>query len=105
MPGIDDAELAERFRDTIPHANTKSEIAIEAHTAWKLFRLNWLLLAIALAAFDLLLLATGFRIRASGYLIALTAASVYGICGHVNATSPRSRPACPTRRRTGGERS
>ena len=92
MPGIDDAELAERFRDAGPHANSNSSCLIEGHAAWKLFRLNWLLLAIALAALDLLLLATGFRIRASGYLMALTAASVYGICGHINATSARSRP-------------
>ena len=92
MPGIDDAELAERFRDTDVHVDSKSERLIEAHAAWELFRLNWLLIAVALAILDLLLLATGFRIRASGYLIALTAAGVYGICGHINATSSRRRP-------------
>jgi PAP2 superfamily len=68
------------------------EVQSEAEVARKLFRLNWLLIALALAAFDLLLLLTDFRIRPNGYLIALTAAAIYGICGHLNANSARSRP-------------
>jgi hypothetical protein len=50
------------------------------------------LITLALTAFDLLLLLTDFRIRPNGYLIALTAAAIYGVCGHLNANSVRSRP-------------
>jgi hypothetical protein len=68
------------------------ETPSEAEAAWKLFRLNWLLIALALAVFELVLLTTDFRIRPNGYLIALTAATIYGICGHLNAGSTRRRP-------------
>jgi hypothetical protein len=50
------------------------------------------LIALALTAFDLLLLLTDLRIRANGYLITLTAAAIYCVCGHLNANSARSRP-------------
>ena len=75
-------------------AEPSSEFKVrnEAEAARKLFRLNWLLITLALAAFDLLLLLTDFRIRPNGYLIALTAAAIYGVCGHLNANSARSRP-------------
>jgi hypothetical protein len=75
-------------------AEPSSEFKVrnEAEAARKLFRLNWLLITLALAAFDLLLLLTDFRIRPNGYLIALTAAAIYGVGGHLNANSARSRP-------------
>lgn len=79
---------------TLPNAKVDAEPGsrLEAEAAWKLFRLNWLLIALALAAFDLLLLLTDFHIRPNGYLIALTTAAIYGVCGHLNANSARSRP-------------
>jgi hypothetical protein len=72
--------------------SSEFEVRSEAEAARKLFRLNWLLITLALAVFDLLLLLTDFRIRPNGYLIALTAAAIYGACGHLNANSARSRP-------------
>ena len=72
--------------------SSEFEVRSEAEAARKLFRLNWLLITLALAAFDLLLLLTDFRIRPNGYLIALTVAAIYGVCGHLNANSVRSRP-------------
>lgn len=61
----------------------------EVALAWSLFRVNWLVLAILLAIFDLCLVSTDFRVQPSGYLIVLAAVAVYGISGHLNAQSPR----------------
>jgi PAP2 superfamily len=61
--------------------------------AWKLFRLNWLLIAIVLAVFDLCLLLTDFRVQPLGYLAVLIVAALYGVSGYRNALSPRrSKP-------------
>jgi hypothetical protein len=59
--------------------------------AWKLFRLNWLLIAVVLAAFDLCLLLTDFRVRPLGYLVILAVAAIYGVSGYRNAVSPHKR--------------
>ena len=87
---------AELFRAASPveiqTESTGRETQGEAEAARKLFRLNWLVIALALAAFDLLLLLTDFRIQPNGYLIAMTAATIYGVCGHLNARSARFRP-------------
>jgi len=61
--------------------------------AWTVFRLNWLILAVLLAIFDLSLLLTDFRIRPLGYLGVLAVAAMYGISGYLNAKSARrARP-------------
>lgn len=57
--------------------------------AWSLFRVNWLILAVLLAVFDLSLVLTDFRIRPTGYLVVLAAVTVYGVSGHLNAQSAR----------------
>lgn len=82
--------LPEPKIDAEPSSNLEAQS--EAEAARKLFRLNWLLITLALAAFDLLLLLTDFRIRPNGYLIALTAAAIYGVCGHLTRTRPRAGP-------------
>ena len=86
------AEPAGAFPKIDAEPSSEFEVRSEAEAARKLFRLNWLLIALALAAFDLLLLLTDFRIRPNGYLIELTVAAIYGVCGHLNANSARSRP-------------
>jgi PAP2 superfamily protein len=86
------AEPTGAFAKIDAEPSCEFEVRSEAEAAQKLFRLNWLLITLALAAFDLLLLLTDFRIRPNGYLIALTAAAIYGVCGHLNANSARSRP-------------
>ncbi|MGC2087309.1 MAG: phosphatase PAP2 family protein [Bradyrhizobium sp.] len=64
----------------------------DAVAAWKQFRFNWLLIAMALAIFDLCLLLTDFQIRPRGYLIALAVACFYGVCGYRSARSFPGRP-------------
>jgi hypothetical protein len=75
-----------------PAHSIADDTPIEAEAARKLFRLNWLLLAAMLAALDLTLLATNFRIQPIGYLAALAIAAVYGISGHIHAQSSGGRP-------------
>jgi hypothetical protein len=67
--------------------------AFEAAVAWRIFRFNWFLIAVAVAVFDLCLLLTDFRIRPAGYLIVLAVAAAYGLVGHSNANSPSRKPA------------
>jgi hypothetical protein len=64
----------------------------EALVAWKQFRFNWLLLAVAIAIFDLCLLLTNFRIRPLGYFVVLAIACVYGVGGYYIALSSSTRP-------------
>jgi hypothetical protein len=64
----------------------------EALVAWKQFRFNWLLIAVALVVFDLCLLLTDFRIQPLGYFIALAVACLYGVCGYWRALSFWDRP-------------
>lgn len=61
----------------------------EAAAAWKLFRLNWLMLAAIAVCFALLLLLTDFRIAPQGYLVIGAVAAVYGALGYYNAVSPK----------------
>jgi PAP2 superfamily len=77
---------------TDPAQNPPDGASIEAVVAARLFRLNWLLLAAMLAVMDVTLLLTDFRIRPTGYLVALLIAAIYGACGHANARSHRGRP-------------
>ncbi|WP_315769001.1 phosphatase PAP2 family protein [Bradyrhizobium sp. SZCCHNR2012] len=61
--------------------------------AWSLFRLNWLVLTVLLAVFDLCLMMTDFRIQSLGYLVVLGVAAIYGVTGHLNAQSAhRAQP-------------
>lgn len=92
MPRNNSDEPVHPLSNPAPDRGSKSATELEAAAAWKLFRLNWLLIALALAVLDTVLLLTDFRIEPRGYLIALMAASIYGICGHLNANSARSHP-------------
>jgi hypothetical protein len=58
----------------------------------KQFRFNWLLLAIAVAVFDLCLLLTNFRVRPLGYLLVLAVACLYGIGGNYRGRWSQTRP-------------
>src|ERR1700749_1133624 len=71
-----------------PHPRQEAEASV----TWMQFRFNWLLLALALAVFDLCLLLTDFRIRPLGYFIVLAIACVFGVCGHRNALSFSGKP-------------
>ena len=57
--------------------------------AWKLLCFNWLLIAIASAAFGAGLMLTDFRVEPSGYVAVVMIAAVYGMFGYYNATSPQ----------------
>jgi hypothetical protein len=86
--------------DTLPLLPDKSGFkpdietsADEAAVAWSMFRFNWLLLAGVLAALDICLLVTNFRIQPLGYLFVLAIAAIYGVFGYHNAVSElRSKP-------------
>lgn len=61
----------------------------DGQAAWRLFRINWLLIAAVLAVFALCLLVTNFHVRPQGFLIVYSLAAVYGLVGYYNAVSPR----------------
>jgi hypothetical protein len=60
----------------------------DGQAAWRLFRLNWLLIAAILAAFGFCLLVTNFHVRPLGFLIIYSLAVVYGLAGYYNVVSP-----------------
>jgi hypothetical protein len=81
--------IANLSQSSIPTAPT------EAAVIRRLFRFNWLLLALMLTVLDLMLLSTDFRIRPTGYLGALAVSSVCGTCGHYYAKSQGKWPSIP----------
>jgi PAP2 superfamily len=58
---------------------------------WNLYRFNWILAAVVTAMLALGLAVTDFHVRATSVLIVLSATSLYGIFGYLNAFSPRKR--------------
>jgi PAP2 superfamily len=63
----------------------------EADAAWRLLRLNWLVLAGMGAAFTLSLALTQFSVEPSGLTISLGFVAVYAGFAHANAHSPSRR--------------
>ncbi|MDE2380310.1 phosphatase PAP2 family protein [Bradyrhizobium sp.] len=63
------------------------ETSTELAVALRLFQLNWVVIAAALAVFAVCLLSTDFRIEVRGYLIVLGGALLYGVLGHLNRVS------------------
>lgn len=58
----------------------------------RLLQLNWIVIAAILAAFLCALLLTDFRVRASGYLIIVGVAGLYGSFGYFNMRSASNDP-------------
>ena len=77
---------------TVVTASSTGPSSVEAAVAWKIFQLNWLLLATMLGVLDLALVATDFRVQPAGYLMAIGFAAAYGACGYYNAGSSRPQP-------------
>jgi hypothetical protein len=59
--------------------------------AWRLFQLNWLLIAGVSVTFGLGLLLTDFHVKPLSYLIVFAIAAIYGLSGYANAVSPARR--------------
>jgi PAP2 superfamily len=63
----------------------------EAVAAWRLFRFNWILIAVGLITLSLGLMLTNFHIRPQSYLTVFAVAAVCGPVGYYNAASPQRR--------------
>jgi PAP2 superfamily protein len=74
------------------NANFTGSAQAEVAATWRLLQLNWFLLAVMLAALDLALLLTAFRIRPMGYLVPLAVSAVFGLVGSCSAGRTRERP-------------
>lgn len=80
--------LVERFsRGTQERAD--SETNTDLKVALRLFHLNWIVIAVILVAFVMSVLLTDFRLQPEGYLLLLGMGGLYGLFGHLNATSER----------------
>jgi len=80
--GWDRSELADGIADAV------DDMAVSL----RLFRLNWIIVAVVLTVFALGLLLTDFRIRPSGYLVFLWMAGLYGYFGLRNVRSGSRNP-------------
>jgi hypothetical protein len=63
--------------------------ATDSQAVWRLFRINWFLIAAIFTVFGVALLLTDFEVRPKGYLIVFTIAAAYGVFGYINMMSPQ----------------
>jgi PAP2 superfamily len=68
-----------------------ARMSVEAESAWRLFRLNWIVLALMGAALALGVALTDFSIERSGLVVSLGFVAVYAGFAHANARSARRR--------------